>query len=243
MRGVILAGGTGSRMHPCTLVTNKHLLPVYSKPMIFHPLDTLKSMGVTDIMIVTGGNSIGDFMQLLGSGENFGMKFTYKIQDKPAGIAHALLLAEDFAKGEKLVVILGDNIFENSKIPISGFGGDDKAAIFLKDVEDPERFGVATIDEAGNVLEIEEKPKQPKSSYAVTGLYIYPPDVYDFIRTLKPSARGELEITDVNNFYIKSNRMQSVKLEGFWSDAGTFPSLMRASNFLWKKAEEEAGNS
>lgn len=243
MRGVILAGGTGSRMQPCTLVTNKHLLPVYNKPMIFHPLETLKTMGVTDILIVTGGNSIGDFMQLLGSGENFGVRFTYKIQDKPMGIAHALLLAEDFAKGKKIVVILGDNVFENSKIPPSAINDDDKAVIFLKDVEDPERFGVATVDDAGNVLEIEEKPKQPKSSYAVTGLYIYPSDVYDFIHTLKPSARGELEITDVNNFYIKNNRMQSVKLEGFWSDAGTFPSLMRASNFLWKKAEEEAGNS
>jgi glucose-1-phosphate thymidylyltransferase len=239
MRGVILAGGIGSRMQPCTLVTNKHLLPVYNKPMIFHPLETLKTMGVTDILIVTGGNSIGDFMQLLGSGENFGVRFTYKIQDNPMGIAHALLLAEDFAKSDKLVVILGDNVFDNSKIPSLEIGDDDKAVIFLKDVEDPERFGVATVDASGNVLEIEEKPKQPKSNYAVTGLYIYPPDVYDFIRTLKPSARGELETTDVNNIYIRGGRMRSVKLDGFWSDAGTFPSLMKASTFLWEKSKKE----
>jgi glucose-1-phosphate thymidylyltransferase len=242
MRGVILAGGTGSRMHPCTLVTNKHLLPVYNKPMIFHPLDTMKSMGVTDILLVTGGNDIGDFMQLLGNGENFGVRFTYKIQDKPMGIAHALLLAEDFAKGDKVMVILGDNVFENSKIPPSSAADDDKAVIFMKEVDDPERFGVATVDNAGNVLDIEEKPKQPKSKYAVTGLYIYPPDVYDFIRTIEPSARGELEITDVNNIYIRNGRMRSVKLDGFWSDAGTFPSLMRASNFLWSKSED-AGKS
>lgn len=235
MRGVILAGGTGSRMQPCTHVTNKHLLPVYNKPMIFHPLETLKTLGVTDILIVTGGNSIGDFMQLLGSGENFGVRFTYKIQDKPMGIAHALLLAEDFAKGDKVIVILGDNVFENSKIPPFSAADGDKAVIFMKEVEDPERFGVATVDNAGNVLEIEEKPKQPRSNYAVTGLYVYPPDVYEFIRTLKPSARGELEITDVNNFYIRNSRMRAVKLDGFWSDAGTFPSLMRASNFLWNK--------
>ncbi|MCX6820869.1 MAG: sugar phosphate nucleotidyltransferase [Candidatus Aenigmarchaeota archaeon] len=238
MRGVILAGGTGSRLHPCTHVTNKHLLPVYDKPMIFHPIETLKTLGVTDILIVTGGNSIGDFMQLLGSGENLGVKFTYKIQDKPMGIAHALLLAEDFSKGDKVVVVLGDNVFDNAKIPTFSAADNDKAVIFMKEVDDPERFGVATVDEVGQVLGIEEKPKQPKSNYAVTGLYVYPPDVYEFIRTLAPSARGELEITDVNNFYIKNGRMCAVKLDGFWSDAGTFPSLMRASNFLWSKAED-----
>jgi glucose-1-phosphate thymidylyltransferase len=210
--------------------------------MIFHPLETLKSLGVTDIIIITGGNSIGDFMQLLGSGENFGVRLTYRIQDKPAGIAHALMMAEDFANKEKVAVVLGDNIFDNSKIPAAIAGDDDNAIIFLKEVDDPGRFGVATIDADGNVLEIEEKPKQPKSNYAVTGLYIYPPDVYDLIRTLKPSARGELEITDVNNIYIRSGRMRSVKLDGFWSDAGTFPSLMRASNFLWSKSED-AGKS
>jgi glucose-1-phosphate thymidylyltransferase len=177
-------------------------------------------------------------MQLLGSGENFGVKLTYKIQDKPAGIAHALMMAEDFANGEKVAVVLGDNVFDNTEIPASAAGGEDgEAVIFLKEVDDPERFGVADVDGSGKVLGIEEKPKQPKSHYAVTGLYIYPPDVYDFIRTLKPSARGELEITDVNNIYIRDGRMRSVKLGGFWSDAGTFPSLMRASNFLWNKVE------
>lgn len=206
--------------------------------MIFHPLETLKSLGVTDIILITGGNSIGDFMQLLGSGENFGVRLTYKIQDKPGGIAHALLMAEDFANGENVAVVLGDNVFDNSTIPASSADvDDDKAIIFLKEVDDPERFGVATVGDSGKVLGIEEKPKQPKSRYAVTGLYIYPPDVYDFIRTLKPSARGELEITDVNNIYIRDGRMRSVKLDGFWSDAGTFPSLMRASNFLWNKVE------
>jgi glucose-1-phosphate thymidylyltransferase len=235
MRGVILAGGTGSRLHPCTLVTNKHLLPVYNKPMIFHPLEVLKSMGIKDIMIVTGGESIGDFMKLLGSGDNFGVRLTYRIQDKPLGIAHALLLAEDFAGDENIVVILGDNVFEKVGIEGNLIKDNKNAVVFLKDVDDPERFGVAVFDKDGNVIEIEEKPKSPKSKYAVTGLYVYPPDVFGFIKTLKPSDRGELEITDVNNFYIKNKRMKAIKLDRFWSDAGTFHSLMRASTFLWER--------
>lgn len=235
MRGVILAGGTGSRLHPCTLVTNKHLLPVFKKPMIYYPLETLIKSGIKDILIVTGGESVGHFMQLLGSGEKFGVDFTYKIQDKAIGIAHALLLAEDFAKGEKIVVILGDNVFENVKIDKELLKEDGNAAIFLKEVADAHRFGVATLDDKGNVIEVEEKPKNPKSNYATTGLYIYPSDVYDFIRTLKPSDRGELEITDVNNFYIKNKRMKAIKLDGFWSDTGTFLSLMRTSTFLWER--------
>lgn len=237
MRGVILAGGTGSRLYPCTLVTNKHLLPVFDKPMIFHPLEILKSLGIDDILIVTGGESIGDFMKLLGSGENFGVRLTYRIQDKPLGIAHALLSAEDFAKGDKIVVILGDNVFEKVEVDKSLITTGDNAIVFLKDVEDPQRFGVATFDKDGNVIEIEEKPKVPKTNYAVTGLYVYPPDVFDFIKILKPSARGELEITDVNNFYIKNKRLKAIKLDRFWSDAGTFPSLMRASVFLWGKSK------
>lgn len=235
MRGVILAGGTGSRLHPCTLVTNKHLLPVYNKPMIFHPLEILKSIGVNDVMIVTGGESIGDFMKLLGSGESFGVRMTYRIQDKPMGIAHALLLAEDFAKDEKIIVILADNIFEKVEIDNNLIKEGDNAVVVLKEVDDAERFGVAVFDKDDNVIGIEEKPKIPKSKYAVTGLYVYPPDVFDFIRTLSPSDRGELEITDVNNFYIKNKRMKAIKLDGFWSDAGTFPSLMRSSTFLWEK--------
>lgn len=212
-----------------------NLLPVYNKPMIFHPLETLKNLGINDILIVTGGESIGDFMKLLGSGEHLGVKLTYKIQDKPLGIAHALLLAEDFARNEKIAVILGDNIFEKVDVDEKLISEGDEALVFLKEVEDPERFGVAVFNDNNNVIEIEEKPKIPKSNYAVTGLYIYPPDVFDFVKTLRPSARGELEITDVNNYYIKKNKMKAIKLDGFWSDAGTFNSLMKASTFLWGK--------
>ncbi len=239
MRGVILAGGTGTRLHPCTLVTNKHLLPVFNKPMIYYPLETMIKSGIKDILIVTGGESVSHFMQLLGSGEKFGVDITYKIQDGPKGIAHALLLAENFAQGKKLAVILGDNVFEDAVITGDMLKEDGMASIFIKEVEDAHRFGVATVGNGGNVISIEEKPKNPKSKYAVTGLYVYPADVYDFIRTLKPSARGELEITDVNNFYIKNKRMNSIKLDGFWSDAGTFPSLMRSSNFLWNKSQKQ----
>jgi glucose-1-phosphate thymidylyltransferase len=211
--------------------------------MIFHPLEILRDMGINDILIVTGGESIGDFMKLLGSGEMFGVKLTYRIQDKPLGIAHALLLAEDFARGEKIVVILGDNIFEKVKIDTNLIKDDESAVVFLKEVDDAERFGVAVFDEDGNVIEIEEKPKAPKSNYAVTGMYVYPSDVFSFIKTLNPSDRGELEITDVNNFYIKNKRLKAIKLDGFWSDAGTFPSLMRASTFLWEKEVQNNSNT
>jgi len=238
MRGVILAGGMGSRLHPCTQVTNKHLLPVYNKPMIFYPLEILKSFGIKDIMIITGGECIGDFMRLLGSGSTFGVNLTYRIQDKALGIAHALSLAEDFAKvdNDKIAVILGDNIFEEVEIPKEELQSDN-AIIFIKEVEDPERFGVAILDENGNVVEIEEKPKNPKTNYAVTGLYIYPLDVFDVIRTLKPSQRGEYEITDVNNYYVRNGRMKAILLKGFWSDAGTFHSLHRASTLVKEKEE------
>ena len=233
-----MAGGTGSRLHPCTLVTNKHLLPVYNKPMIFHPLEILRGMGINDILIVTGGESMGDFMKLLGSGEMFGVKLTYRIQDKPLGIAHALLLAEDFARGEKTVVILGDNIFEKVKIDPNLIKDDENAVVFLKEVDDAERFGVVVFDEGGNVIEIEEKPKVPKSNYAVTGMYVYPPDVFTFIKALNPSDRGELEITDVNNAYIRKGRIEYDLLEGWWADCGTFDSLLRANNLMAKKQSE-----
>ena len=230
MRGVILAGGQGTRLRPLTLVTNKHLLPVYDKPMIVHPLETLKSLGIKDILIVTGGEYMADFMRFLGSGEKFGVRLTYKIQDKPLGIAHALLQAEDFLRGEKKVVaILGDNIFEKIEIDDDLLNDEDNAIIFLKEVEHPERFGTAVFDSNGKLIAIEEKPKVPKSKYAVTGLYIYPSDVFDFIKTLKPSARGELEITDVNNWYLKQGRLKYVIVKGFWTDAGTFPTLLRAN--------------
>ena len=238
MKGVILAGGFGTRLHPCTLATNKHLLPVYNKPMIFHPIETLKAMGIKDILIVTGGECIGDFMRLLGDGEKFGVDFTYKIQSEPKGIAHALLQAEDFAHGEKIAVILGDNIFERAETGEDVLKDSSNATIFIKEMDDAQRFGVVVFDEKGGVKGIEEKPKEPKSRFVVTGLYIYPSDVFDFVKTLSPSARGELEITDVNNHYVRSGRMKAVKLKGFWSDAGTFPSLLRAS-VLVKEREDK----
>lgn len=234
IKGIILAGGTGSRLYPLTKVTNKHLLPVYNKPMVFYPLETLKSLGIKDICIVSGGEHIADFIRLLGSGSEFEVKLTYKVQDGPKGIAHALLQAEEFVKeGEKAAVILGDNIFEKVESPLNTFV-DDNAYIYLKEVEDPERFGVPKLSDEGNVMGILEKPKNPPSKFAVTGLYIYPNDVFDFIKTLKPSQRGELEITDVNNWYIKQGRLKAVFLDGFWSDAGTFKSLLKATLFIAK---------
>ena len=228
MKGAILAGGLGTRLRPLTLVTNKHLLPVYNKPMINYPLETLKQLGVFDICIVTGGEYMADFMRYLGSGERFGVKLTYKIQDKPLGIAHALLQTEDFFRSEKVITILGDNIFEKLDVPFEAFY-DKYAYIFLKKVPKPERFGVPVFNKNGKIIKIEEKPKVPKSPYAVTGFYIYPNDVFDFIRTLKPSKRGELEITDVNNYYLEKDLLRWFEIKGYWTDAGTFPSLLRAT--------------
>jgi glucose-1-phosphate thymidylyltransferase len=228
VKGAILAGGTGTRLKPLTEVTNKHLLPIFDQPMIVHPLNILKQIGINDICIVTGGEYMADFMRFLGSGVRFEVKLTYKIQDNPLGIAHALLQTEDFFKKEKVVAILGDNIFEKVEVPKEAFE-DDFAYIFLKEIKNPQRFGVAVFDENGNIIEIEEKPKLPKSNFAVTGLYIYPNDVFDFIKTLKPSARGELEITDVNNWYLKQGRLKAIKLKGYWSDAGSFTSWLKAN--------------
>ena len=238
IKGIILAGGTGSRLYPLTKITNKHLLPVYNKPMVFYPLETLKSLSISDICIVSGGDHIADFIRLLGSGSEFEVKLTYKVQDGPKGIAHALLQAEEFVKeGEKAAVILGDNIFESVKAPSNIFS-DDNAYIYLKEVEDPERFGVPRLNDNGDVIEILEKPKNPPSKFAVTGLYIYPSNVFDFIKTLKPSQRGELEITDVNNWYIKQGRLKAVFLDGFWSDAGTFESLLKATLFISRNTKK-----
>lgn len=221
-KGIILAGGEGTRLRPLTYITNKHLLPVYDKPMILHPLHTLKELGVTDILLVSGGNHIGGFAEFLGDGSDYGVKLTYKVQKEAGGIAQALLLAEDFVDDE-FVVILGDNIFEGSlslpKTPI---------ALVLKEVEDPARFGVWDPAQGGIV----EKPKDPPSNKAVTGIYFYDNKVFDFIKTLKPSARGELEITDVNNWYLKNHYVTIIDYFGFWSDCGTFPSLLRSSNFI-----------
>jgi glucose-1-phosphate thymidylyltransferase len=226
MKGVILAGGTGSRLYPLTKVTNKHLLPVYDKPMIYYPMETLINAGIKDIMIVSGRGHAGHFLELLGSGVEHGVHFTYEIQEKAGGIAQALSLAKDFVDGDSVTVILGDNIFQdNIKEDVANFNGG--AKIFLKEVSDAHRFGVAEL-KGEKVIGIEEKPKEPKSNFAVTGLYMYDSEVFDAIKTLKPSGRGELEITDVNNYYINKGMMEYGILEGFWSDAGTFESLLRA---------------
>lgn len=230
MKGVILAGGTGSRLFPVTKVTNKHLLPVHDKPMIFYPMQTLIEAGIKDILIVCGNESAGDFLKLLGSGKEFGVDFTYRVQEGSGGIAEALSLAENFSQNENIAVILGDNIFTDR----FKFNFKDGARIYLKKVKDPTRFGVPELD-GKKVLKIEEKPKNPKSPYAVTGLYLYDNKVFDYIKTLKPSGRGELEITDVNNIYIKKGKMHAEIVEGFWSDAGTFKSLINVSNYLSTK--------
>jgi glucose-1-phosphate thymidylyltransferase len=235
MKGVILAGGLGSRLYPLTKITNKHLLPVYDRPMIHYPIQCLINAGITDILIVTGGNSAGDFLQLLGNGSDFGLKgVNYTYQQGEGGIADALSLAEHFADGEPIAVVLGDNLIEgNIRRAVEDFraqGGG--AKILLKEVHDPERFGVASVDEAGRVLRIVEKPNEPESNLAVIGIYMYDARVFDFIGKLEPSARGELEITDVNNFYIEDGSMTAEILQGWWTDAGTFDSLLRASNMV-----------
>lgn len=237
MKGVILAGGLGTRLYPCTKVTNKHLLPVFNKPMIYYPLLTMVKAGLKDIMIVTGGNYAGDFLRILGNGKEFGLKgISYAYQEGEGGIADALRLAENFAEGEKIFVILGDNIIKDDITDdIKTFEKQSKGAgIFLKEVNDPERFGVAEI-KGGKVINIEEKPKKPKTNLAVIGLYLYDNNVFDIIKTLKPSKRGELEITDVNNMYISNNCMTYSIIKGWWTDAGTFESLLKASNLVARK--------
>ncbi len=245
MKGVVLAGGLGSRLRPLTAVTNKHLLPVYDQPMIYYPIQTLVNAGVRDILIVTGGNSAGDFLKLLGNGRAFGLKhLNYTYQEGEGGIAEALSLAEHFAAGEPLCIVLGDNIIEgNIRRAVRSYrhqGGG--AKILLKKVADPQRFGVPEL-EGRRVLRIEEKPAVPKSEYAVIGVYMYDAEVFEIIRTLKPSARGEMEITDVNNAYIERGEMTWDELDGWWSDAGTFESLLHASNLVARtganKLEEE----
>jgi len=235
MKGVILAGGLGTRLMPCTKVSNKHLLPVYDKPMIYYPLRTLVNAGLKDIMIVTGGNNPGDFLKLLGNGCEFGLKdISYTYQEGEGGIADALRLAGNFVDKDKMVVMLGDNIIKDDiSNAVKDFEKQDRGArIFLKEVSNPERFGVAEI-EGDRIINIEEKPKKPKSNYAVVGLYMYDSDVFKIIETLKPSNRGELEITDVNNEYIRRGTMTYSILEGWWSDAATsFESLFRASHLV-----------
>ncbi|MBZ5585708.1 MAG: NTP transferase domain-containing protein [Acidobacteriia bacterium] len=234
MKGVVLAGGAGSRLFPLTKITNKHLLPVYDRPMIYYPIQTLVDAGIRDILIVTGGRNSGDFLRLLANGKQFGLKhINYTYQEGEGGIADALALAEHFADGRKLCVILGDNIIEGSiRAAADAFRAQASGAhILLKEVPDAERFGVAELA-GGKIAGIEEKPAHPKSNYAVTGIYMYDSTVFDKIRTLVPSGRGELEITDVNNAYIREGSMSFSLLQGWWTDAGTFDSLLRAANLV-----------
>jgi glucose-1-phosphate thymidylyltransferase len=233
MKGVILAGGLGTRLHPLTRVTNKHLMNVYDKPMIYYPIECLSRAGIKDILIVTGGNSAGDFLKLLGNGEEFGVNLLYAYQKGEGGIAEALGLAEHFAGGDRIIVMLGDNIIEKNIVQaVKDYDQQSKGAkILLKEVKDPERFGVAELD-GTKVISIEEKPRAPKTNLAVIGIYMYDNHVFDIIKTLEPSQRGELEITDVNNSYIERGEMTCRILEGWWTDAGTFESLLRAAELV-----------
>jgi glucose-1-phosphate thymidylyltransferase len=242
MKGVILAGGLGTRLHPLTKITNKHLLPVHNQPMIYYPIRALINAGIEDIMIVTGGNSAGDFLRLLGNGKEFGLKhLNYTYQEGEGGIADALSLVEHFADDEPICVVLGDNIIEkNIRTAADEYRKQGKGAkIMLKKVHDPQRFGVPELD-GDRVVTIEEKPADPKSDFAVIGIYFYDRTVFDVIRKLVPSGRGELEITDVNNHYIKRNEMTWNELDGWWTDAGTFESLLRASNLIAETGANDA---
>jgi len=236
MKGVILAGGLGTRLRPLSFVTNKHLLPVFDKPMVFYPIQTLVNAGIKEIMIVTGGPHAGHFIRALKNGHELGINhLEYAYQENEGGIADALALAEDFADGGPVTVILGDNCTDaDISKPVKDF--ESGAVVFLKKVPDPERFGVPLFDRKGRILEIQEKPRKPKSNYAVTGLYIYDNKVFDYIKKIKPSARGELEISDVNTLYAKAGDLNWHELKGFWSDAGQFQSLFRTSEYWAKKA-------
>jgi len=241
LRGVVLAGGTGSRLRPLTNVTNKHLLPVGRMPMIFHPLMKLREAGITEVLVVTGREHMGDVLELLGSGRELGLDLTYRVQDEPGGIAQALGLAEGFARGEPVCVILGDNIFEDALGPYVELYPGTGAMVLLAEVADPERFGVAELSADGTrIVAIEEKPRAPKSRLAVTGVYFYDSRVFGIVKTLKPSARGELEITDVNNAYIRSGAMRFAIMRGAWTDAGTFESYARAARLAGSQGKETA---
>ncbi|MBM4132421.1 MAG: spore coat protein [Nitrospira sp.] len=234
MKGVVLAGGLGTRLHPLTKVTNKHLLPVYNRPMIYYPIQTLVNAGIHEILIVTGGNNAGDFLRLLGNGKEFGLQHLgYTYQEGEGGIADALRLAEHFAEGEAVCVMLGDNIIEGNVLRAAQAFRKQQvgAKILLKEVKDPQRFGVPVL-EGERVVKIEEKPANPRSTYAVTGIYFYDSRVFEIIKTLKPSGRGELEITDVNNAYIQAGQLTWDVLDGWWTDAGTIESLLLANQLV-----------
>ncbi len=239
LKGVILAGGLGTRLHPLTKVTSKHLLPVGNEPMVFHSVKQLTTAGVTDILIVTNPQYVGDFVNALGSGKDFGCEFTYRVQEEAKGIAHALALAEGFANNGSIAVLLGDNIFETSiRHAADDFLAQSKGArVLLKQVPDPERYGVAVLDGNDRIVAIEEKPERPKSNYAVVGVYFYDVSVFDIIRTIEPSARGEYEITAVNNAYIQRDELAYSFVPGKWVDAGTFDSLSEAHQILLNASE------
>ncbi len=242
VKGIILAGGLGSRLRPLTKVTNKHLLPIYDRPMIYYPLQTLCDAGIREIMIVTGGNNAGDFLKLLGNGREFGLPhIAYTYQEGEGGIADALKLCEHFAAGDSVVVMLGDNIIQSSILPhVERFERQRSGCrLLLKEVDDPERFGVAEFS-GERIVAIEEKPKVPKSRFAVTGIYMYDNRVFDFARDLKPSARGELEITDVNNAYVAGGDCYYDVLDGWWTDAGQFESLYRATQLVAEERMRKA---
>jgi glucose-1-phosphate thymidylyltransferase len=242
MKGVVLAGGLGTRLYPLTYATNKHLLPIYDKPMVHYPIRTLVEAGITEVIVVTGGPFAGDFLRVLRNGKELGLRhIEYAYQETEGGIADALRLCEDFADGGDIAVILGDNTTDASIAEaVRGFAGG--AMVFLRRVPDPERFGVPVFDAQNpqRIIAIEEKPRQPKSNFAVTGLYLYDHRVFDFIRTIKPSARGELEITDVNNAYVAAGELRWAELQGFWSDAGTFASLFRTNAYWAQKTTGRA---
>jgi len=239
MKGIILAGGTGTRLYPLTKVTNKHLLPIGKEPMIYHSIKQFVSADITSILIVTSKEHMGDVVNLLGSGKDFGCDLTYKVQETAGGIAHALYLAKDFSNGEKIAVILGDNIFEYSIRPYKDnfLKQNNGARVLLKEVGDPERYGIAALDEQ-HILKIEEKPCNPKTNFAVVGMYFYDNKVFEIIRNLKPSKRGELEITSVNNAYIELNQLEYDIVKGRWTDAGTFESMIEANEILFSNNNE-----
>lgn len=238
MKGIILSGGSATRLRPCTKVTSKQLLPVYNRPMIYYPLNTLIKAGIKEILIIVAPERAGDYLNLLGSGKEFGVKFTYEIQDEPKGLAEAFIIGEKFIDEDNVTMILGDNIFEDDfSQDIKSFKSGGK--VFAKKVHDPERFGIVEFDKKNKAISIEEKPKSPKSSYCVTGLYIYDSRVIEAAKSLKPSKRGELEITDLNNWYLKKGELEVAMVKGEWIDAGTFDSLLRAQNFAKEKMQDK----
>ena len=238
MRGIILSGGSATRLRPCTKVTSKQLLPIYNRPMIYYPLNTLIKAGIKEILIIVAPERAGDYLNLLGSGKDFGVKFTYEIQDEPRGLADAFIVGENFIDKENVVMILGDNIFEDDlSNEIKNFKKG--AKIFAKEVPDPERFGIVDFDANNKAISIEEKPEKPKSNYCITGLYIYDSRVVEAAKNVKPSKRGELEITELHNWYLRKNELEVAMVKGEWIDAGTFDSLLKAQNLAKEKLQDK----